>query len=29
MEHAKKYYSKLENIKFVEFKNKGHFNETA
>jgi len=29
MENAKKYYSKLENIKFVEFKNKGHFNEAA
>ena len=29
MENAKKYYNNFENIKFVEFKNKGHFNESA
>jgi hypothetical protein len=29
MENAKKYYSNFKNIKFVEFKNKGHFNKTA
>jgi len=29
MKKAKAYYSKLENIKFVEFKWKGHFNESA
>ncbi len=28
-ENAKKYYAKLKNIEFVEFKNKGHFNESA
>jgi predicted alpha/beta hydrolase family esterase len=29
MEHAKKYYSKLENTKFVDFSWKGHFNKSA
>ena len=29
MEKAKAYYSKLENIKFVEFKWKWHFNRSA
>ena len=29
MDNAKKYYSKLENIKFVEFSKKGHFNKSA
>jgi len=29
MENAKKYYSNLENIKFIEFSKKGHFNESA
>ena len=25
----KAYYSKLENVKFVEFSKKGHFNKSA
>ncbi len=29
MANAKKYYSKLENIKFIEFSKKGHFNKSA
>ena len=29
MENAKKYYSNLENIKFIEFSKKGHFNKSA
>lgn len=29
MGNAKKYYSKLDNIEFKEFKNKGHFNQWA
>jgi len=29
MENAKKYYSNLENIKFIEFSQKGHFNKSA
>ena len=29
MEKAKTYYSKLENIKFIEFSKKGHFNKSA
>jgi len=29
MENAKKYYSKLENVKFIDFKDKWHFNKSA
>mgnify|MGYP003563929483 CR=1 FL=1 len=29
MENAKNYYKKLENVNFVEFKNKWHFNQSA
>ena len=29
IENAKKYYSNFENIKFIEFKNKWHFNRGA
>lgn len=29
MENAKNFYSNLENIKFVEFSKKGHFNKSA
>ena len=29
MENAKSYYSNLDNIEFLEFKEKGHFNSKA
>jgi len=29
MENAKKYYSKFKNIRFIDFKNKGHFNTAS
>ena len=29
MESAKKYYKNIDNIKFIEFKNKWHFNKTS